>query len=211
MKSSHSHLELPFKNQWYFPGTWATNRFLFFPLKEYPHCLLPHWLQSAHNLELSSFILRNEPHAFGLASVWPLKYCTTASPLLLAAVVKWRVRPLFLLQWNLNWVKDKCVLSFFIASVLRNNDLFWQFHGMMTQMNTIARMACRRQRWRPEANLLEKRNEMKWNSSLGKIILHCIYYRRTICAEVKKTPWSLLVFLKHQFLTSSGCHITVDL
>ena len=126
MKSSHSHLELPFKNQWYFPGTWATNRFLFFPLKEYPHCLLPHWLQSAHNLELSSFILRNEPHAFGLASVWPLKYCTTASPLLLAAVVKWKVRPLFLLQWNLNWVKDNCVLSSFMPSVVSNNDFLLQ-------------------------------------------------------------------------------------
>ena len=116
MQSSHSHLELPFKNQWYFPGTWATNRFLFFPLKEYPHCLLPHWLQSAHNLELSSFILRNEPHAFGLASVWPLKYCTTASPLLLAAVVKWKVRPL----------KDNCVLSSFMPSVVSNNDFLWQ-------------------------------------------------------------------------------------
>ena len=125
IKSSHSHLELPFKNQRYFPWTRATNRFLLFPLKGYPHCLSPHWLQSAANFELSSFILTNEPHAFGLAYVWPLKYCTTASPLLLPAVVKWKVRPLFLRQWNLNWVKDNCVLSSFMASVVSNKDLLW--------------------------------------------------------------------------------------
>ena len=125
LKSSHSHLELPSKSQWYFPLTKATTRYLFCPLLEFPHVLWRHWLQSAANFELSSFILTNEPHAFGLASVWPLKYCTTASPLLLAAVVKWRVRPLFLLQWNLNWVKDKCVLSSFMASVVSNKDLLW--------------------------------------------------------------------------------------
>ena len=124
MESSHSYLELN-KVQRYFLGTEATARYLFFPWK-YPHCLLLHWLQSAAIFELSSFILTNEPHAFGKASVWPLKYCTTASPLLLAAVVKWRVRPLFLLQWNLNWVKDNCVLSSFMASVVSNNDLLWQ-------------------------------------------------------------------------------------
>ena len=124
MESSHSYLELN-KAQRYFLGTEATARYLFFPWK-YPHCLLLHWLQSAAIFELLSFILTNEPHAFGLASVWPMKYCTTASPLLLAAVVKWRVPPLFLLQWNLNWAKDNCVLSSFMASVVSNNDLLWQ-------------------------------------------------------------------------------------
>ena len=67
------------------------------------------------NLELSSSILWRDPHESGCTSVWPLKYSTTASPVLLLTVVTRNVRPCFLLQWNLSWVKDKCDLSSFSA------------------------------------------------------------------------------------------------
>ena len=86
-----------------------------------------HWWQTPVILELPSFILLNEPHAKGRLSVWPLKYWTTASPELFAAVVTWIIRPFCLLQWNLSWVKDKCVLSSFMAFSVMNNVLFqWQ-------------------------------------------------------------------------------------
>ena len=45
----------------------------------------------------------------------PLKYFTAASPLLLAAVVMWNVRPPLFLQRNLIRVKCKCFLSSFMA------------------------------------------------------------------------------------------------
>ena len=67
------------------------------------------------NLELSSSILWRDPHESGCTSVWPLKYSATASPVLLLTVVTRNVRPCFLLQWNLSWVKDKCDLSSFSA------------------------------------------------------------------------------------------------
>ena len=65
------------------------------------------------NLELSSSILWKDSHESGCTSVWPLKYSTTASPVLLLTVVTRNVRPCFLLQWNLSWVKYKCNLSSF--------------------------------------------------------------------------------------------------
>ena len=72
------------------------------------------------NLEVSSHVkLTNEPQASGCSSVWPLKYRTTASPELLEAVTTWNVRPCFLRQWNLSWVKDKCLLSSFMALFCR--------------------------------------------------------------------------------------------
>ena len=70
-------------------------------------------------IELSFSILTYEPHEAGWTSDRPLKYWTAASPVLLAAVVTWNVRPIFLLQWNLSWVKDKCVLSSFMAVFVR--------------------------------------------------------------------------------------------
>ena len=50
--------------------------------------------------------------------VRPVKYWTTASPVLLAAVITWNVRPCSFLQWNRICVKDKCVLSLFKAPLL---------------------------------------------------------------------------------------------
>ena len=79
----------------------------------------PQFWQTLASLELSFSLMTYEPHEAGWTSVWPLKYWTTASPLLLAAVVTWNVRPLFLLQWNLSWVKDKFVLSSFMAVFVR--------------------------------------------------------------------------------------------
>ena len=51
-------------------------------------------------------------------SVWPLKYLATASPRALTAEVTWKIRPCCLLQWNLSWVKDRCVLSSFMTVVI---------------------------------------------------------------------------------------------
>ena len=113
--------------QWYWPATntvWSYKRVspaLFlcphFPTKcEYPS--YPHLAQYLARWELSSFILKKEWHESGRVFVWPLKYWTTASPELLAAVVTWNVRPCCLLQWNLIWVKDKCLLSSFMALIV---------------------------------------------------------------------------------------------
>ena len=64
--------------------------------------------------------MTKEPHEEGKASVAPLKNWTTASPLELAAVVMWNVRPgLFFLQRNLIWVKGRTFLSSFMAVVVR--------------------------------------------------------------------------------------------
>ena len=90
-----------------------------FPTKYFP-LTSPQSLQMPANLELSSYFnLTNEPQASGCSSVWPLKYWTTASPELLEAVTTWNVRPCFLRQWNLSWVKDKCLLSSFMALFCR--------------------------------------------------------------------------------------------
>ena len=118
LKSSHSHLWFPFgKYQWLARGKskgWSFNLSCATFLD--PHFISFHSRQLAVVMELSSFILLNEPQPKGRESVWPLKYWTTASPELLAAVVTWIVRPFCLLQWNLSWVNDKCVLSSFMAS-----------------------------------------------------------------------------------------------
>ena len=45
---------------------------------------------------------------------------------------------------------------------------------MMIRLNTVARMGCRRQRLRPEANLLEKRNEMKLFILQNNITFHLL-------------------------------------
>ena len=79
-----------------------------------------HWSHISANLELSSSILTNDPQESGSSFVWPLRYWTTASHELLAAVVTWNVRPRTLLQWNLSWVKGICVISSSTAVFLRN-------------------------------------------------------------------------------------------
>ena len=79
----------------------------------------PQFWQTLASLEVSFSLMTYEPHEAGWTSVWPLKYWTTASPLLLAAVVTRNVRQYFLKQWNLSWVKDKCVLSSFMAVFVR--------------------------------------------------------------------------------------------
>ena len=80
----------------------------------------PYFWQTPANLELSFSILTNEPHEAGWTSIWPLRYWTTASPVMLSAVVTWNVLPFFfLLQWNLSWVKDKTDLSSFMAVFVR--------------------------------------------------------------------------------------------
>ena len=72
---------------------------------------------------VSLFGFLSRPH-FSPRITWPEtndrgeilgKYWTTALPVLLATVVTWNVRPCCLLQWNLIWVKDRCVLSSFTA------------------------------------------------------------------------------------------------
>ena len=123
-KSSHSHLDRRVKSdQWYLYKTITASWYNLLSLKDDPHLSSPRGAQFSQTpaiLELSFSILTNEPHEAGVTSVWPLKYCTTASPELLAAVVTWNVRPCLLLQWNLSWVKDKCLLSSFRALLLRN-------------------------------------------------------------------------------------------
>ena len=79
----------------------------------------PHFWQTPANLELSFSILTNEPHEVGWTSIWLLGYWTTASPVMLSAVVTWKVLPFFLLQWNLSWVKDKSDLRSFMAVFVR--------------------------------------------------------------------------------------------
>ena len=73
--------------------------------QRYSYHLFPNWS------ELSPVNVANDPQEKGMESVWRLKNCTTASPELLVTVVTWNVRTSCWLQWNLSWVKDKCVLS----------------------------------------------------------------------------------------------------
>ena len=112
--------------QWYSPTMKAEYIYSLSWFWPWPHLptltkpfSFPQFRQSLASLELSFSILTYEPHEAGWTSVWPLKYRTTASPVVLATVVTWNVRPLFLLQWNLSWVKDKCVLSSFMAVFVR--------------------------------------------------------------------------------------------
>ena len=53
------------------------------------------------DLEFSPSVIWKDPQESGGASVWPLKYWTTASPVLLLTVVTWNVRPCFLLTYLL--------------------------------------------------------------------------------------------------------------
>ena len=46
-------------------------------------------------------VIWKDPQESGGASVWPLKYWTTASPVLLLTVVTWNVRPCFSLTYLL--------------------------------------------------------------------------------------------------------------
>ena len=96
---------------------------------------------------------------------------------------EWKTSVFSVPSWHLPWVTRTCC----------DNCLF---HSMMILLKTVARTGCRRQRWRPEANLLEKRNEMKLNSLFCKMILHSICYRRTVWAEVKKSTVIFMFFLK---------------
>ena len=112
--------------QWYSPTMKAEYIYSLSWFWPWPHLptlakpfSFPQFWQSLASLELSFSILTYEPHEAGWTSDRSLKYWTAASPVLLAAVVTWNVRPIFLLQWNLSWVKDKCVLSSFMAVFVR--------------------------------------------------------------------------------------------
>lgn len=120
--SSHNHWPDTI-SQWHLWGIKAAWLYIIFSPWNFlcPHfpksceSSFPHLLQFKASWEVSSFILSNEFHEGGRLSDFPLKYWTTASPELLAAVITWNVRPFRLLQWNRNWVNNKCVLSSFMA------------------------------------------------------------------------------------------------
>ena len=112
--------------QWYLPTVKAEYIYSLSRFRPWPHFPTlylpfsnPHFWQTLASLELSFSIRTYEPHEAGWTFVWPLKYRTTSSPALLVTVVTWNVRPLFLLQWNLSWVKDKCVLNSLMAVFVR--------------------------------------------------------------------------------------------
>ena len=69
----------------------------------------------AGRLPLCPIMALDGPQEAGITSVSPLKYLTTASPLLLAAVLMWNLRPRLFLQWKRISVKCKCFLSSFVA------------------------------------------------------------------------------------------------
>jgi len=77
--------------------------------------LYPHSPHETDKVELSSLILSKEPQDSGNTSVRLVKYWITASPVLLATVATWNVRPSFLLQWNLSCVNGRYLLSSFKA------------------------------------------------------------------------------------------------
>ena len=82
--------------------------------------LYPHSPHETDKVELSSLILSKEPQDSGNTSVRLVKYWITASPVSLATVVTWNVRPSFLLQWNLSCVNGRWLLSFFKALMVIN-------------------------------------------------------------------------------------------
>ena len=82
--------------------------------------LYPHSPHEADKVELSPLILWKEPQDSGNTSVRLVKYWITASPVSLATVATWNVRPSFLLQWNLSCVNCRCLLSCFKALMVIN-------------------------------------------------------------------------------------------
>ena len=82
--------------------------------------LNPHSPHETDKVELSSLILWKEPQDSGSTSVMLVKYWITASPVSLATVATWNVRPRFLLQWNLSCVNGRWLLSFFKALMVIN-------------------------------------------------------------------------------------------
>ena len=82
--------------------------------------LNPHSPHETDKVELSSLILWKEPQDLGNTSVRLVKYWITASPVLLATVATWNVRPSFLLQWNLSCVNRRWPLISFKALMVIN-------------------------------------------------------------------------------------------
>ena len=74
-------------------------------------------------------------------------------------MVTWSVRPYFLLQWNLSWVKDKCVLSSFMAVFVR---AIWslvipRYEVLTAEMGKLNQSQC----WKRRASLLKEKCEDK--------------------------------------------------
>ena len=108
---------------WPLPSINAGLLFNLFPLLllTWPHFpiwavwLNPHSPHETDKVELSSLILWKEPQDSGNTSVMLVKYWITASPVSLATVATWNIRPSFLLQWNLSCVNRRWLLSSFKA------------------------------------------------------------------------------------------------
>ena len=159
-------------------------------------------------MELSSFILLNEPQPKGRESVWPLKNWTTASPELLAAVVTWIVRPFCLLQWNLSWVKDKCVLSYFMASFVINSVLFsWPLLVASRYEDLI--QSCREDG--SSTKTLETRSQPpgknEWNLDIRRDACSNFYCGMYLTQQ--QLHWMSFIF--QSIFNSVSCHVTVDL
>ena len=89
-----------------------------------------HFWQTPANLESSFSILTNEPHEAGWTSIWPLRYWTTALPVMLSAV-------------SLSGHVERCSIFFFFTAV--ESQLGWKtsewsqlFHGGFCENHLIA-------------------------------------------------------------------------
>ena len=89
-----------------------------------------HFWQTPANLELSFSILTNAPHEAGWKSIWPLRYWTTASPVMLSAVVTWNVLLFFFYGCGISAGWKTSVFSAHSWRLLWEPSDHWLFHGM---------------------------------------------------------------------------------
>ena len=108
-------------------------------------CHFPFWHMSH---------MRRAGHPSDRTSV--LDYSFTSD---VTGMVTWNVRPYFLLQWNLSWVKNKCVLSSFMAVFVR---AIWslvipRYEVLTAERGKLNQSQC----WKRGASLLKEKCEDK--------------------------------------------------
>ena len=115
----------------------------------------PYFWQTPANLELSFSILTNEPHEAGWTSIWPLRYWTTASPVMLSAVVTWNVLPFFFYCSGISAGWKTRLISAHSWRFLWEPSDHWLFHGMKPWLAAGKEELNQSQRWKRGAILLK--------------------------------------------------------
>ena len=116
--------------------------------------------------------------------------------------------PFCLLQWNLSWVKDKCVLSYFMASFVINSVLFsWPLLVASRYEDLI--QSCREDG--SSTKTLETRSQPpgknEWNLDIRRDACSNFYCGMYLTQQ--QLHWMSFIF--QSIFNSVSCHVTVDL